>query len=250
VSESGVATTYTPEGERMSLMRRWCWAFGLTVAAVAVSYLLLDRPISFFAHANLASYPVFAALTFIPEPLTSIATVLILVVGVLTLSEHPPARWQRVALTFGFSILSTSLAKNHVKLVFGRTWPETWTQGNPSLIRDNVYGFNFLHAPHGKWYEAFPSGHTAAIGAAATVLWVCYPRLRALWALLAAAVVVGLIGTNFHFLSDIIAGGLLGTTVAAIALRFVGLVPAKPCEETRRRAAEPAAVGVSEPARS
>jgi len=212
----------------MSRLQWWWCAFALTVAAVAGAYLVLDRPVSLFAHAHLMSYPVFAALTYIPEPLTSIATILVLVVGVTSLADGPASRWQRIALTFGFSILATSLIKNHIKIVFGRTWPETWTQGNPSLIRDNAYGFNFFQAPHGKWYESFPSGHTAALCAAATVVWVCYPRLRPLCVLLVAVLVVGLIGSNFHFVSDIIAGGFLGTTVALVALRLAGLSPAKP----------------------
>ena len=43
-----------------------------------------------------------------------------------------------------------------------------------------------------------------------TVLWICYPRFRPLYALCMAAVAVGLVGANFHFLSDVIAGGFLG----------------------------------------
>jgi membrane-associated phospholipid phosphatase len=43
-----------------------------------------------------------------------------------------------------------------------------------------------------------------------TVLWICYPRFRPLYALCMAAVAVGLVGANFHFLSDVIAGAFLG----------------------------------------
>jgi membrane-associated phospholipid phosphatase len=43
-----------------------------------------------------------------------------------------------------------------------------------------------------------------------SVLWIYYPQWRALYALVVAAVVAGLIGANYHFLSDIIAGGFVG----------------------------------------
>ena len=70
--------------------------------------------------------------------------------------------------------------------LFGRTWPATWTNNNPSLLRDRVYGFNCFHSGHG--YSSFPSGQTAAV----------------------LAVGIVLTGANFHFLSDVIAGGFVG----------------------------------------
>jgi len=66
-----------------------------------------------------------------------------------------------VALTWSISVLTTWAMKNQLKVVFGRTWPETWTRNNPSLIRDGVFGFNPFTT--GSGYESFPSGHTAAI---------------------------------------------------------------------------------------
>ncbi len=211
----------------MSGLRWWCM-FGLTAAAVAACYAWIDRPVSWFVHDHASLKALWIPLTYIPEVLPVTSTFLLLVAGALMLSDGPVAYWQRVAVTFGFSILGTELVETHLKRLFGRTWPETWTQGNPSLIRDNAYGFNFLHAPHGKWYAAFPSGHTAAICAAATVLWVCYPRLRPICAAAVAAVTIGLIGANFHFLGDVVAGAFLGVTISLIALRLAGLSPNKP----------------------
>jgi membrane-associated phospholipid phosphatase len=43
-----------------------------------------------------------------------------------------------------------------------------------------------------------------------TVLWICYPGYRLVYAAGMAAVGIGLVGANFHFLSDVIAGGFLG----------------------------------------
>ena len=79
---------------------------------------------------------------------------------------------------------------------------------NPSFIRDGVYGFNFLQG--GGAYQSFPSGHMAAACAVLSVLWIYYPRLKWLWMVGGLAVGAGLVGGNFHFLSDVIAGGFLG----------------------------------------
>ena len=45
-----------------------------------------------------------------------------------------------------------------------------------------------------------------------SVLWICYPRFRVLYALCMAAVAVALVAANFHFLGDVIAGGFLGVS--------------------------------------
>jgi membrane-associated phospholipid phosphatase len=207
----------------MSRLQRWWIAFGLMVVAVAASYVLLDRPIAVFAHEYLVPNKIFVRLTYIPEPFAAIAATILVVLGVTSLSGRPLARWQLVAVTWSVSVFSATAIKNQLKLVFGRTWPETWTRGNPSLIHDDRFGFNLFQAPKDGWYESFPSGHSAAICAAMTVLWICYPRWRAVYALLIAAVVVGVIGANYHFLSDIIAGGFLGTSIAIVAVRLAGL---------------------------
>jgi membrane-associated phospholipid phosphatase len=207
----------------MSTPQRWWIAFGLVAVMVAVSYALLDRPIALFAHEHLAPYKIFIRLTHIPEAFAAIAAVILVVLGVRSLSGRPLARWQTVAVTWSVSVFTATAIKNQLKVVFGRTWPETWTLDNPSLMHDNAYGFNLFHVPHYGWYESFPSGHTAAICAAAGVLWICYPRWRILYALFVVLVVIGLIGSNFHFLGDIIAGGFLGVSIAIVAVRLAGL---------------------------
>ena len=61
--------------------------------------------------------------------------------------------------------------------------------------------------------RSFPSGHTAVTCAVISVLWVLYPHWRALYGAIVLAVAVGLIGANYHFLSDVIAGGFVGTSI-------------------------------------
>ena len=124
--------------------------------------------------------------------------------------------FQAVMLLCGLSLVVADALKNQLKFVFGRTWPETWVSNNPSLIHNGVYGFNPFHG--GAGYASFPSGHAASICAVMSVLWICYPRFRPLYVLCVAAVVVGLIGADYHFLSDVIAGGFIGVSTGWIAV--------------------------------
>ncbi|MDQ2083028.1 phosphatase PAP2 family protein [Xanthobacteraceae bacterium Astr-EGSB] len=209
----------------MSAQGRWWVAFVVAVAATALCYVAFDRPVSYFAHDQLRQ-PIFVHMQRIPEFFVPIAVLIVMVGVVMVLTGRTLVRWQLVALTFSASLAVTSGTKDFLKLVFGRTWPETWTENNPSLIRDGVSGFNFFHG--GSGYASFPSGHTAAICAAMTVLWMCYPRFRPIYALLVTATVVGLVGANYHFLSDVVFGGFLGASVALAAVRLTGLASASP----------------------
>jgi hypothetical protein len=60
-----------------------------------------------------------------------------------------------------------------------------------------------------------------------------WPELRVVWVLLVAIVVIGLIGANYHFVSDIIGGLYLGV---AIGLGIAGLMlsPSDCLVSTRR----------------
>ena len=82
----------------------------------------------------------------------------------------------------------------------------------------DVFVFDFFHG--GAGWAAFPSGHTTLITAPLAVLWFAAPRWR--WALPIPflAVVVGLLGADYHWLADIIAGFFVGTAsgIGAVAL--------------------------------
>jgi PAP2 superfamily len=65
----------------------------------------------------------------------------------------------------------------------------------------------------GPGYAAFPSGHMVAIGAIVSVFWFLHPRSRAIWAICMAMVFIGQLGANYHFVSDLVAGGVLGYSV-------------------------------------
>ncbi len=191
-------------------LRAWSISFLLTVIAVAMSYEWLDRSLALFAHSELRQIAIFARLTLLPEPLTLLAILALLTLGLRGLTGRSLSKFQTAILLCSVSLIVAGTIKNQLKIVFGRTWPETWINGNPSFIHDGIYGFNPFHA--GTAFESFPSGHTTAICAVISVLWISYPRWRVVYVLCVAAVAIGLLGANYHFLSDVIAGGFVGVS--------------------------------------
>jgi membrane-associated phospholipid phosphatase len=109
------------------------------------------------------------------------------------------------------ALLTTKWLVSALKFVFGRTWP---LYSRPSFLTDGAYGFNFFSA--GLQYASFPSGHAASICVLCMILWKMYPRFKLLYAGAVAAMTVALVLGNFHFVSDVIAGGLLGASVSAL----------------------------------
>jgi membrane-associated phospholipid phosphatase len=195
---------------RIGDLENWAIWLVLTAGAVAVSYFWIDRPIALFVHSRLQGINLFEQLTLIPDVVTPVVLVGFVAVGISALSGRAMPRLQTVAVLAAASLAVGEIIKDNLKYVFGRTWPETWVRNNPSFIHNGVYGFNPFHG--GQGYASFPSGHTTAICAVMSVLWICYPRFRAIYALCIAAVAIGLVGANFHFLSDVLAGAFLGTT--------------------------------------
>ena len=197
----------------------------LTVVAIVVSYLWIDQPVAFLVHREITTKTLFVELTYIPEPLPLLAPIAFFALGLWAVLGKPRSKLHRVLLTCGISFIVADAAKNQLKYDFGRTWPETWINNNPSLISNGAYGFNFFHG--GPGYASFPSGHMTAMCAVASVLWIYYPKFRALYALVVAAVAIGLLGADYHFLSDIIAGSFLGSVTGWLAVAVQGQAASK-----------------------
>jgi membrane-associated phospholipid phosphatase len=198
--------------------RNWTLAFIATAIAVVICYAWLDRPIAELAHIVTSKYKLFERLTHIVDAIIPIVIAAFVILGICSLAGRGSKRLATVILLCGVSLAVGEGVKNQLKIAFSRTWPETWIRNNPSFIRDHVFGFFPFHG--GPGYASFPSGHEAAICAVMSVLWLCYPRWRALYALAVVGVAIGLVGANFHFLGDVIAGGFLGSLVGAMVVTF------------------------------
>ncbi len=194
----------------MTAILKWLIGLAATAVAVVIAYVWLDRAIALFAHRGAAQPEVLGGLTHIPDPLLPLAIVIFVAAGLIVMSGRVLPKLYATMLLCAMSAMIAEVTKSILKFVFGRTWPETWVRDNPSFIHDGVYGFHFFHS--GDAYASFPSGHLSVTAAVVSVLWIAYPRWRALYALVILAVTVGLVGANYHFLSDVIAGGFVGVS--------------------------------------
>ena len=202
-------------------LRGWLLAFVLIALAIVISYSWIDRPIALFVHSYLPrnSQALAEPATHFPNPLIALASITFLALGIRGLAERPLSKMQTAIFLCSVSLLIAEAIKSQFKFVFGRTWPESWDQNNPSFIHDGIYGFHWFHGGAGA-FQSFPSGHMAAICAVASVLWVYYPRLRPIYSIVTLAALVGLVGANFHFLSDTIAGAFVGASTGLMATKL------------------------------
>jgi membrane-associated phospholipid phosphatase len=102
----------------------------------------------------------------------------------------------------GSAILVAYFLKGLFKFVFGRTNTRVWLANQ---VNDDFHWFN-----GGADYSGFPSGHMAVFTAFFSAVWIFYPRYRSLSIGLMLVLAVALVVTDYHFLSDIIAGAYLG----------------------------------------
>ena len=111
----------------------------------------------------------------------------------------------RAVLVF-LSIAGAGLLNDVLKLLFGRQRPKL-------LFASGDYGFRFLHA--GYDFASFPSGHSAIAGAAAASLCLVAPR-RVAWpaGVLALLIVLSRVVITAHYVSDVLAGSLVGVGFA------------------------------------
>ncbi len=117
--------------------------------------------------------------------------------------------FQLIAITVPLA----NAAKMIAKFVFGRINTRFWLQ-HP--------GANEFHWFHGSAnFSGFPSGHMAVFTVLIIALSIFYPRCQSFYIACLTLLALALIVTNYHFLSDIIAGAYVGYIVHSITYYFL-----------------------------
>src|ERR1051326_5857082 len=195
------------------LFRKTTVAFLIGLGLVLICYAFIDRPLAFYVrHHNFDGYVFLKWLTY-PPPIAQAWTPVVLVALLLRRLYGPLRKWELALIGASVSMVLADQFRQSLAYVFGRYWPETWINGNPSLIGNGAYGFHWFHG--GIAYASFPSGHTARTLAVASVMWMTYPRWRWVCVFSVLLISVGLVGMNYHFVGDVVAGGFVGGIVGA-----------------------------------
>ena len=195
----------------MIVLKRVFASLAVAAALIVIAYYYVDRPVAYFVHQrDFAKNDFWKWLTYPPPLMQSWAPALIALLAARR-AFGPLALWERTAFAASIGLIVADQFRESLSFVFGRYWPDTWIDDNPSLIRNGAYGFHPLHS--GSAYGSFPSGHAARVFAAAAPLWIAYPVSRLPCAIACLAIAAGLIAMNYHFVSDVIAGAYVGGLV-------------------------------------
>jgi membrane-associated phospholipid phosphatase len=181
------------------------------------SIRFVDEPVARLSYAAFGQFQFFRRFVDAPHLFGPLASLVVVAFLARRLLGRPFSDADAALVLCAVSEAVTAALLFPLKHLFGRTWP---LYGRPNLLVDGVSGFNFFRS--GSNYAAFPSGHMAAVSAIAGVLWVAYPKLRPLWAAIVAAAAIPLVTGDFHFVSDVLAGGLLGASASALCVLSFG----------------------------
>src|SRR5436305_12114934 len=210
-----------PEADYRRLLLRALIMTVLCIAAVLVCYFWIDRPVAFFVYRHhINTFQVFRWFTY-PPPEVQNWSALVLTILVVRRAWGPFVRWQKVLLVACISLIVADDFRISLGDVFGRYWPQTWTHDNPSLIGTGTYGFHPFQ--RGDDVGSFPSGHACRILGFAGVWMIAMPGTRVIAIILCVPMLLSLVAMNYHFVSDVIAGSVLGALIAAYAVHLARL---------------------------
>src|SRR4030095_8737228 len=214
----------THDEEYRSLLRRSLIVTASCILAVLICYFWVDRSVTFFVYDHhINKIRVFRWLTY-PPPEVQNWSALVLAIIMVRRAWGPFLPWQKVLLVACISLIVADDFRISLGDVFGRYWPATWTHDNPSLGGTGAYGFHPFQ--RGDDIGSFPSGHACRILGFAMVWVIAAPRNRTVQVVaivLCAPMLVILVAMNYHFVSDVIAGSILGGIVATYAAHLARL---------------------------
>jgi membrane-associated phospholipid phosphatase len=175
----------------------------------------VDRPVADWAQANIRPTALYRWMEAVFMPLTVLGAVFFvcfLGTGAWALTSKPLPRWTATPLLCTWAVTWALAVTTVLKRFVGRS------EADPTWIVQHVYEFRWFHGKPD--YQAFPSGTTALASAAAAVLWLMAPRLRAAVAGAVILIGVALVMINSHWVADIIGGAFLGVSIGWMTVRL------------------------------
>ena len=183
----------------------------LTSLGTVFSYFFLDHPIALGFQRLLTSYARPKAFSInLPDlllPIAGLVTVLAWTGYLVLWRRHQSNRSMPFLKVIGTSVPAAFVLKTVSKGLFGRISTRAWL---------NAPGSDGFHWFQGQdLFNGFPSGHMAVFTVLFAALWDCDPGHRRAYFGLLALIGCALIVTDYHFVSDVLAGTGLGLLVHA-----------------------------------
>jgi membrane-associated phospholipid phosphatase len=197
-----VTTTFSLKSRTIVLL--------VTVSLTAISYFYFDTGIARFVFRVLnSSDELLQAATNIPDLLLHVVitiTVLSWVGYFILVRRGIHNRLTDFLRACGTVVPIAFVVKTFFQYIFGRPNPYAW------LLTHEPPRFYWFRDDQG--YGCFPSGHMTVFTALMTTLSYHYPRYRSVYLGSLCLLALALIITDYHFLSDVLAGALLGSVLA------------------------------------
>jgi membrane-associated phospholipid phosphatase len=197
--------------------RRWLLALALCAISVLVCIWYVDRPAAEFFNSNVRPYPAWIWLDRLLAPLVAVPVAALLFqfgAGLWLLIGRRLASWTLTPLVYSSGTIWAIAAEFVFKQILGRGSPD------PTYLANHLYGFRFLHATEG--WGSFPSGTATIALTIATITCLRLPRWRLIASILAGLACIGVTVTNGHWVSDVIAGILLGACIGWMTVAISG----------------------------
>jgi membrane-associated phospholipid phosphatase len=190
----------------------------LSLSLTAISYYYLDTRIARFVYQILSTNHLIETAADIPDLLLHIviAVTAFSWVGYFILIRRGiHNRLTDLMLACGTVVPMAFVAKTFLQYMFGRPNPYAW------LLTHEPPRFYWFRDEQG--YGCFPSGHMTVFTSLMTTLSYHYPRYRFVYFGALCLLALALIITDYHFLSDVLAGAVLGSMLAySISKRLRG----------------------------
>ena len=173
--------------------------------ATIVSIRFLDAEIAIrVMHFIRSIRPLHRATENIPDILpdiVAVGTLLMWVIYFYRLYKKKNDEGTHFLLLAATTLPVSYILKTFFKYIFGRTNPRAWIFHHKPLVFDWFHRFGS---------GSFPSGHMTVFAALGIAILLYYPKYRKPVLFFLILLGIALIGTDYHFLSDVIGGAYLG----------------------------------------
>lgn len=198
-----------PKGAAERISARGLIVAGLAVAASLLSIRFMDAPLFEFISLHF-DHDAIHRLVIRSGVILAAA---IAIAALVSLHGAQSTRLRKVLTVAIYGAISAIGTNDFIwKEIFARPLPD------PHGSSDQV--FVFFHTVNSA-NSSFPSGHSALAVAAVTVLWHYYPGWWKLYLAFLTAIAFFLLGGEWHYLSDLIAGALWGWICASVSLTLL-----------------------------